>query len=321
MSSIQSDGAAGASIDLTPPKSSGDSDAAKLLDSEDSSMTDVSSMGDGIDVEDPMEDGGGCAEDMWEDSPEPRAGALDDASMAPFASSDDSDESVPLGTNKQRQTDSLRASLSVDIETGFDLRRVAVQKAVMAELERRDPKCVVISPPCTWFSQLMKLWNEKRMDQDKRRKLEADAMTMLNFSMAVAKRQQQKGKAFVFEHPHRATSWQRGSVRECMGLSGVRTYQFDLCRYGLASPIHNIPMKKATTFMTNMPSFSAFSNVKCNCTKQSWDVPGFKKTMVKHRRVQDNEGPFKLSKFCQIYPVPLVNEMVRCMRIHIASQP
>eukprot|EP00959_Pyramimonas_sp_CCMP1952_P223144 4664977-Pyramimonas_sp.AAC.2 len=101
MSSIQSDGAAGASIDLTPPKSSGDSDAAKLLDSEDSSMTDVSSMGDGIDVEDPMEDGGGCAEDMWEDSPEPRAGALDDASMAPFASSDDSDESVPLGTNKQ----------------------------------------------------------------------------------------------------------------------------------------------------------------------------------------------------------------------------
>ena len=212
----------------------------------------------------------------------------------------------------------LQASLSIDIETGFDLREVAVQAAVMSELERRAPKCVVISPPCTWFSQLMKLWNVKRMEQGTRQKLEAEAMTMLNFGMAIAKTQHQKGKAFVFEHPHRATSWQCESVMECKELDGVHTYTFDLCRYGLASPVHNIPMKKATTFMTNMPAFSAFNNIKCNCIKKDWDVPGFKRTMTKHRRVQDSEGPFKLSKFCQIYPGPLVQEMVRCIGIHIA---
>ena len=217
-------------------------------------------------------------------------------------------------------TAGLQASLSIDIETGFDLRKVAVQRAVMAELERRDPKCVVVSPPCTWFSQLMKLWNIKRMDQGKCRELEAEAMTLLNFGMAVAKRQQQKGKAFVFEHPHLATSWQCEYVNECRELDGVHTCTFDLCRYGLASPVHNFPMKKGTTFMTNMPSFGAFNNMKCKCIAQNWDVPGFKK-MAKHRRVQDNEGPFKLSRFCQIYPVPLVQEMVRCIGIHVSLGP
>lgn len=214
----------------------------------------------------------------------------------------------------------LQASLSIDLETGFDLCKAAVQAAVMSELERRDPKCVVICPPCTWFSQLMTLWNIKRMKQDKRRKLEAEAMTMLNFGMAVAKKQHEKGNAFVFEHPHRASSWQCESVAELLELDGVRAYDFDLCRYGLKSPVYNIPMKKGTVFMTNMPSFNAFNNMKCNCIAQNWDVPGFKK-MAKHRRVQDSEGPFKLSKFCQIYPGPLVQEMVRCIGIHVGSEP
>ena len=79
-------------------------------------------------------------------------------------------------------------------------------------------------------------------------------------------------------------------------------------------------MKKGIIFMTNMPSFNAFNNAKCNCIAQNWDVPGFKRT-AKHRRVQDSEGTFKLSKFCQIYPEPLVQEMVRCIGIHIGSEP
>ena len=115
MSSIQSAGDGCA----LPPSTSGNSDAAKLLDSEGSScasssmMDDVSdSMGDGIDVEDPMEDSGGCVEDLLSDSPpEPHAGAPDDASMDAeglLSSSGDSEhEHVPLVLRQQRQTDSL----------------------------------------------------------------------------------------------------------------------------------------------------------------------------------------------------------------------
>eukprot|EP00959_Pyramimonas_sp_CCMP1952_P400836 8399154-Pyramimonas_sp.AAC.1 len=61
-------------------------------------------------------------------------------------------------------------------------------------------------------------------------------MAMLNFGMAVAKKQHENGKAFVFEHPHRASIWQRESVVELLELDGVRTCGFDLCRYGLQSP-------------------------------------------------------------------------------------
>ena len=119
MSPPQSDGAACASmprqpVDLTPPtSSSGDSDAAKLLDSEGSSSDDNSdSMGDGIDVDDPMEDdsSGGCAEDLLSDSLEPDAGAPDDTIMdvEGLLSNDDvSDDDAPLVERQQRQMDSL----------------------------------------------------------------------------------------------------------------------------------------------------------------------------------------------------------------------
>ena len=61
------------------------------------------------------------------------------------------------------QARGLRASLSVDLATGWDLASKLQSELALDALTSRQIKFLMLSPPCTMFSALQELWNIKRM--------------------------------------------------------------------------------------------------------------------------------------------------------------
>ena len=60
----------------------------------------------------------------------------------------------------------LQPGLSFDLEQGVDLSDVNGRATVWAYLHAERPLCTVVSPPCTYFSSLMGMNNDKaRMDR------------------------------------------------------------------------------------------------------------------------------------------------------------
>ena len=60
----------------------------------------------------------------------------------------------------------------------------------------------------------------------------ADAMTHLRFACKLYKRQVQKGRFFLHERPHTASSWNEDDVREVMNTEGVLYVRSDQCEAG-----------------------------------------------------------------------------------------
>ena len=57
----------------------------------------------------------------------------------------------------------LAAGISVDIQNdGTDLSDPEHQHRIMSYIQRVKPKVTIISPPCTFYSQLTVLWNRKK---------------------------------------------------------------------------------------------------------------------------------------------------------------
>jgi hypothetical protein len=75
---------------------------------------------------------------------------------------------------------------------------------------------------------------------------------LLGFEMDVCRHQSDtmaKGVEAYFghEHPGSASSWARGVVKDVQSRTeGDALAAFDMCRFGLKSKIHQIPMKKPT---------------------------------------------------------------------------
>ena len=92
------------------------------------------------------------------------------------------------------------------------------------------------------------------------------------------------GNDSCHEHPQRATSWQRESVRRVMQCPNVQTVIFDQCRVGLKTPDSKQPLCKRTTLLTNSPAIvSSFSPLQCNCQVEYGIIQGVRSwcSMVK----------------------------------------
>eukprot|EP00969_Alexandrium_andersonii_P323158 14278764-Alexandrium_andersonii.AAC.1 len=48
-----------------------------------------------------------------------------------------------------------RAFVSCDLETGWDFRAPGHRESLMKDILKRGPRVIVLSPPCTAFSQMM----------------------------------------------------------------------------------------------------------------------------------------------------------------------
>ena len=147
----------------------------------------------------------------------------------------------------------LCGSMSIDLETGWDFRLPSMRTLSMQLLSILQIHFLIMSPPCTVFSELQRLWNIKRISQCEWAKKWDEGMLFLDHCMQCTKIQINNGNFFAFEHPSRASSWKCDTVQEVRNLPGVLVQDFDQCMLGLTSPVLNMPMRKRTRVMTNSP--------------------------------------------------------------------
>ncbi len=57
----------------------------------------------------------------------------------------------------------LRGQVSIDILCGYDLRKEDVQRQVLMMLESRRPRFLWCCAPCTMYSRINLLWNQKKV--------------------------------------------------------------------------------------------------------------------------------------------------------------
>ncbi|OLP80109.1 hypothetical protein AK812_SmicGene39524 [Symbiodinium microadriaticum] len=138
-----------------------------------------------------------------------------------------------------------RSSRSIDLKTGWDLDDETVQHQVFIDLVRERPYFVLLSPPCTYFSNLM-VTNWGRMGAQKYGNMHF-AVRQLDFCMLIADFQAKSGGYYVFEHPATAQSWKRATVAKLQGFQ----VKFDQCRFGLKCANGKL-IKKSTVLMYQM---------------------------------------------------------------------
>lgn len=163
---------------------------------------------------------------------------------------------------------------------------------------------LILSPPCTVFSELQRLWNIKRIAAHIWAARWAEGMVYIEHSMAAAEEQCKQGRFFVFEHPERASSWNLNVVKRVRNLPGVMCVVFDQCELGLSSKIHKIPIRKRTRIMSNsIHIIRAFQSCMC------------RRTHV-HQVIEGSEGGIRRSVWAQKYPPEMVKRLVDAVLLH-----
>ena len=140
----------------------------------------------------------------------------------------------------------------------------------------------------------------------------AEAEHHVDLSMDVMAHQSKNGDLAIFEHPARASSWNRDTVSEKY-VNGpfVRTV-CPQCAFGLVSPL-GYPMEKKTYFMHNVEIVTRFGQACCSCTPQR--IGGIPK---KHRTIEGSEQGWRVSEYVEGYLDVLVEAMVDCIQTALA---
>ncbi len=157
------------------------------------------------------------------------------------------------------------------------------------------PMLVMMSPPCTMFSELQRLWNLNRMNDSVYENRMKEAKCHIHYAMQIAKMQHAVVRFFGFEQPGRASSWDLECVKSVAALPGVTHISFDMCMFAKVSPHNKNPIKKRTVIMTNTHELAAALRGKC-CDGSHL-----------HTVCAGSEGGVKLSTWCQVYPPQLCN--------------
>ena len=184
--------------------------------------------------------------------------------------------------------------LSFDILNGWDFRVTSLKALSIRILESWDIARLFLSPPCTMFSELQRLFNYKRMTKEVFDARMQEARGYLQHSMHAAKKQHLKRRMWMYEHPWKASSWKLEEIQSVQKLPGVYTVDFDMCACGLLSPA-GVPVKKRTRIMSNSKSLlSALKDKQCDRSHE-------------HRPIEGSEMGHSMSKWCQVYPPGLVS--------------
>ena len=189
---------------------------------------------------------------------------------------------------------------SIDILTGHDLLSAQVRAEVTHMVMRERPRSVVLSPPCTMFSQMMRS-NWSRMNPQDVRQRWKNAKILFGFALQIANLQIDLDGLFVLEHPRHASSWKLAGSRKLMKRQGVRMACFHQCRYGLTTPFSKTPMKKATALLTNSVAvFEEFDGKVCTC-------------QLPHKKIEGQEWGVKLTSHAEKFPDELCEALVRAL--------
>ncbi|CAE8689974.1 unnamed protein product, partial [Polarella glacialis] len=157
----------------------------------------------------------------------------------------------------------LRASLSIDLVTGYDLRKVEDRKRATRELHDANPRLLLTCPPCSGFLQLQNLSGDS---QNKEVKL-SERINFLEYSMSEQQNQLDRGGDCLHEHPTTATSWRYKKVCDFLGNRRARTAKSHMCRFKLR--VRKSLNKKSTTWATTSHRVFVALQKQCECSPGS----------------------------------------------------
>eukprot|EP00435_Cladocopium_sp_Y103_P033240 s571_g8.t1 len=190
----------------------------------------------------------------------------------------------------------------------LDLGAVNGRASVWKHIDLYDPRVFLLSPPCTLFSQLMKLWGRQAIGEEKYLTRLLTAKQLWEFACDIAKSQLGRGQYFVLEHPDGASSWEEDSAISLMQQDGVMVSRFDQCRFGLKAPVSRKPIRKRTKLLHNIPALHiTFGDVFCQCQEE-------------HRRIEGCEAGVPVSSFCETYPPEMVQGLLTSIRTEIGVE-
>ena len=110
--------------------------------------------------------------------------------------------------------------------------------------------------------------NYPKMDPAKVAALVLEGERHLKFMAGIYRRQHERGKFFLHEHPAGARSWQVPVIKNLRSLRGVDVVRGDQCQYGLTtkgeSPEDRRIAMKPTKFMSNSPQMLQQLSKRCD---------------------------------------------------------
>ncbi len=184
---------------------------------------------------------------------------------------------------------------AVDIKSGWDLRSSRDQKSCLALIRSMQPLYLMLSPPCTMFSQMQNLCQKNR-DEQRFQDRFAEAMVLLSFSLECFAEQVKNGRVAALEHPARASSWRRPEVRALVSAhSGVKITEFDQCLMGLKTKVDLLPVRKRTRLMSNSVALNQAFGTRCS--KETCNH-----TPTTHTWRQGAEGGCSRTSAAEVYP-------------------
>ena len=108
-------------------------------------------------------------------------------------------------------------------------------------IDRDQPDWLIGSPPCTAFNIWNYAMNYPKMDKEKVRAAVEAGRTHLNFVVGLYRKQMNRNKCFLHEHPATGLSWKDETVVALLKSPLVLTVIADQYMYGLTSPAEGKP--------------------------------------------------------------------------------
>jgi hypothetical protein len=103
-----------------------------------------------------------------------------------------------------------RKGSAISLETGFDLRTHEGQAAAWKMLEKELPDVLILACPCSPWSALQNMQKDKDAVKEK----QARDMLFLEFAVAVARWQDERGRLFVIENPAASRAWKQDVMQD-----------------------------------------------------------------------------------------------------------
>ena len=215
----------------------------------------------------------------------------------------------PQRVNLEVQRFGMRPGASIDLEEmkpdgseRWDLDKDEDYNLAVHLVAKEQPWLVTSSPPCTTFSPLRRLSNHKRGPKVVAEEERLGEERLVK-AIEICKLQMSLGGFFLHEHPKGSTSWEIPVVKELVAQEGVYLVQSPMCKFEMKQVDKDGEgyIRKETLWLTNCKEIAEELEGECKNLKGK----------ELHRHIHLIGGR---AKAAQVYPKPLVREILRGLR-------
>ena len=186
----------------------------------------------------------------------------------------------------------------------WDFSKKEVQDRAEKLLDEQGPDLIVGSPMCTAHSPWQRINRVRNPMAYKRKKQES--RRHLEFVCKIYRRQVEKGKLFLHEHPAQADSWEEECIMKVLTSPGVQSVKMDQCQFG-QSTSDGEPVKKETRWMSNCQEVLEHLDRQCSGRGGVCSA-----TMSQHAICSG-----KTAKEAAVYPFKMCRAILQGLRQHL----